>query len=186
MQRKDTSNPYNLYLTKKVKDEWIQMPHAIIKGASHEPKLSIIELKVLEGVEERTLVVDTNMHVFMKEPFAKSMEAINVDKRVLLMGYLNKGVSKRVIVCILRVTDDLIENENMEREVVNAKKKKQAVDIMANMLTGTGSSRHASREAPKRRAPAGGSTMFFLSKVFLLFLSKQPPRLPPRNQPQAL
>lgn len=149
LHRKDISNPYDLFITEKVNEDWIQMPHAIIKGASQETKSSIIELKVLEGVETRTLVLDTNKHVFNKEPFEKSIQGLNEDDRISLMAFLRNGISKRAIVCILGVAEDLTETENREREKVNASKKKQAVDIMSKKSSGEGSSRPSSREAPR-------------------------------------
>lgn len=55
----------------------------------------------MEGVEERTLVVDIEKLVFKKEPFSKSIEAINADERVSLIGYINMGLSKGQLLAYL-------------------------------------------------------------------------------------
>lgn len=151
-----------MYITKRVKDEWNQTPHENIKGILQEPKSSIIKFKVLEGVDERIMVVDTNKHVFKKEPFAKYIEAINEDKRVSHMGYMNRGYSKKAIVCILGVANNLIENDNMVWEAWNASMKKQVVDIMKKKSLREGNSISILREVAcattKRRPPVGEST----------------------------
>lgn len=156
LRRHDMSTPYDLYLTSKAKEDWIQMPGTIVKGAEQEPKSNILELKISEGVEERTLLVDTSRHIFKKEPFAKSIEALGDDERFALIGPLTRGVSKRAILSILGVAEDITENEDREREELNASKKKKATDIMKKKDSGEGSSRSTqqagSRVLPKKKS----------------------------------
>lgn len=142
---RDVGGPWELFFSVKIGEDWIPMSSPSILGSKDASHDQCVEVVVLEGAEERVLVIDTTKHIFQKEPFVNSIGVFSVEMREDLEHYIKKGVTKMAINCILTVARDYTLKLKKESEALSKSKKKKATTFVnrRNQTTTTSSSEKA-------------------------------------------